>query len=426
MIDSVYQAALDLAQERTPAWAKSRQTIAALSLRDRPLPGRKSEHWKYAPLSSLPPVVIRQAANEVAKPRSLPTLDGVTITVSPNGHLECSDTLPTGVTVRTFDALDHTEANDLSRLLETGVADRSGLIRDVSNATCTVGLWIEVSKDVQVDLPLTVVWDLSLGGAWMSSQLVVRLQRGAQVSIVEQFSSSDQTLCHQHGLTDLFLCDGANLDYVRLGDFAPTTYFLGGVFASLARDAQLSAFAYTQGANLSRNEVGIRFDAPGAHADVNGVYLPRGREVVDFHTTLEHAAEHCASNETFRGIVGDHANAVFNGRIHIHEGAQKTVAQLSNKNLLTSDTAQLNTKPELEIYANDVQCAHGATVAQLNDEAVHYLRSRGVSKEVAVQLISIGFVETLFERVRHQSVREWLRQQTRVRCDSPSNVGAAP
>jgi Fe-S cluster assembly protein SufD len=362
----------------------------------------------------------------VAKPRSLPTLDGVTITVSPNGHLECSDTLPTGVTVRTFDALDHTEANDLSRLLETGVADRSGLIRDVSNATCTVGLWIEVSKDVQVDLPLTVVWDLSLGGAWMSSQLVVRLQRGAQVSIVEQFSSSDQTLCHQHGLTDLFLCDGANLDYVRLGDFAPTTYFLGGVFASLARDAQLSAFAYTQGANLSRNEVGVRFDAPGAHADVNGVYLPRGREVVDFHTTLEHAAEHCTSNETFRGIVGDHANAVFNGRIHIHEGAQKTVAQLSNKNLLTSDTAQVNTKPELEIYANDVQCAHGATVAQLNDEAVHYLRSRGVSKEVAVQLISIGFVETLFERVRHESVRDWLRQQTRVRCDSPSNVSVAP
>ena len=425
MIGSVYQAALELAQERAPAWARSRQSIAALSLRDRPLPGRKSEHWKYAPLSSFPPVVIQRPPADAASTRSLPVMDGVTITVSQDGTVECSDTLPVGLSVSSFDALDDARANDLTRLLETGVADRSGLIRDVSNATCTVGLLIEVSKDLQVDLPLTVVWDLSLGSAWMSSQLVVNLQRGAQLSIVEQFSNTDETLCHQHGLTELFLGDGANLDYVRLGDFAPASYFMGGVFACLARDAQLSAFAYTQGANLSRNEVGIRFDAPGAHADVNGVYLPRGREVVDFHTTLEHAAEHCTSNETFRGIVGDHANAVFNGRIHIHEGAQKTVAQLSNKNLLTSDTAQVNTKPELEIYANDVQCAHGATVAQLNDEAVHYLRSRGVSKEVAVQLISIGFVETLFERVRHESVRDWLRQQTRERCDSPSNASAA-
>ena len=423
MIESVYHDAVQLAHDRVPEWAKVRQSVAAKALRERPLPGRKSEHWKYAPLSSLPQVVIKEAAKGAPNARSLPVLDGMTICVNESGVLHCSDALPAGLKVRTFDALNGAEADAVTRLLETGVADRSGLIREVSNATCTVGIFIEVSNDAQLDSPLTVVWDLSNGSTWMSSQLVVSVGQNARVSIVEQFSTADAALCHQHGLTELFLSEGANLDYVRLGAFAPATYFLGGAFARLGRDAQLSAFAYTQGASLSRNEIGIRFDAPGAHAEVNGVYLPRGREVVDFHTTLEHAAEHCTSNETFRGIVGDQANAVFNGRIHIHEGAQKTVAQLSNKNLLTSDSAQVNTKPELEIYANDVQCAHGATVAQLNDEAIHYLRSRGVSKDVAVQLISIGFVETLFDRVRHEAVREWLCQQTRKRCDSPSKKG---
>jgi Fe-S cluster assembly protein SufD len=178
----------------------------------------------------------------------------------------------------------------------------------------------------------------------------------------------------------------------------------------------LNAFAYAAGAKLCRNEWGILFDEEGAHAELNGIYLPAGREVVDFHTTLEHAVAHCTSEETFRGIIGDRANAVFNGRIHIHPHAQKTIARLSNKNLLTSDQAQVNTKPELEIYANDVQCAHGATVAQINDEAIHYCRTRGITQAVASQLIGIGFVVSLFDRITYEPLRTWLSEQARRRC----------
>jgi Fe-S cluster assembly protein SufD len=139
------------------------------------------------------------------------------------------------------------------------------------------------------------------------------------------------------------------------------------------------------------------------------VYLPRGEEHVDYHTCVEHRVPNCTSSEIFRGIIGDDATAVFNGRIHIHRDAQKTRAELSNRNLLTSTRAEVNSKPELEIYADDVQCAHGATVAQLDEMSLHYLRSRGISRERAQVMLSFGFINQVIDTVRNESLREYLQ-----------------
>ena len=142
---------------------------------------------------------------------------------------------------------------------------------------------------------------------------------------------------------------------------------------------------------------------------MNGIYLPRRKEHIDYHTCIEHRVPNCTSSETFRGIIGDEATAVFNGRIHIHRDAQKTNARLSNRNLLTSTRAEVNTKPELEIYADDVQCAHGATVAQLDETSLHYLRSRGVSRAQAQVMLSFGFINEVVDTVRCDPLREYLQ-----------------
>lgn len=131
--------------------------------------------------------------------------------------------------------------------------------------------------------------------------------------------------------------------------------------------------------------------------------------MIDYHTNVEHCVPHCTSNEVFRGIIGDAAKAVFNGRIHIHPQAQKTLAELSNKNLLTSRTAEINTKPELEIYADDVRCAHGATISQLDETSMYYLQSRGVSKADAITMLSFGFINELLNQVPEQAVQDYLR-----------------
>jgi Fe-S cluster assembly protein SufD len=181
------------------------------------------------------------------------------------------------------------------------------------------------------------------------------------------------------------------------------------VHARLDRDATLESFHLAFGSVLKRLDLVVNHAGPGAYVSLNGVYLPRAEEHIDYHTCIEHAVPHCNSDEVFRGIIADKATAVFNGRIHIHPDAQKTRAELSNRNLLTSTEAQVNSKPELEIYADDVQCAHGATVAQLDELAMHYLRTRGVSRDEAEVMLSFGFINELIEGLALKSLRDYLR-----------------
>ena len=210
-------------------------------------------------------------------------------------------------------------------------------------------------------------------------------------------------------LSELILTAGATLNHSRLHLESAEALHVGGLHAALERDATLNSFHVAFGGKLKRIDIVINHQGHGAHCQLDGIYLLRGQENVDYHTCIEHAVPHCTSDETFRGIVGDKASAVFNGRIHIHPDAQKTRAELSNKNLLTSATAEVNTKPELEIYADDVQCAHGATVAQLDESLLHYLRTRGIPANEALVLLSYGFINALVEKQRLESLRDYLK-----------------
>lgn len=416
MIGSVFEPAIAAARSDAPGWLRPKIDVAAMTLAATALPNRKSEHWKYAPLTglALPDLqtdnssVDSEASPDLGACRIVATFEG--IKVSGLG----SDQLPCGVEVRSFSELDEADAGRVLALMGSAAKDRSGLISTVSDATLGLGLWIDIADNADINAPLHLIWQDN--STWLSARVLITAGRNSRANIIEHFGIGTSLPSQQHSVTELFLAAGAKLDYCRINTHINTQTFLGGVFARLSRDATLNAFAYAAGAKVCRNEWGLVFAEEGAHVELNGIYLPTGREVVDFHTTLEHAAAHCTSEETFRGVIGDKANAVFNGRIHIHPDAQKTVAQLSNKNLLTSDQAQVNTKPELEIYANDVQCAHGATVAQINDEAVHYCRTRGIAEAVAAQLIGVGFVVSLFDRIAHEPLREWLSDQAKQRC----------
>jgi Fe-S cluster assembly protein SufD len=148
---------------------------------------------------------------------------------------------------------------------------------------------------------------------------------------------------------------------------------------------------------------------------MNAIYLLDGEEHFDLHTCVEHAVPHGTTEENIRGIVADRSQAVFNGRIHIHRDAQKTLAEMNNRNLLLSRRAQINTKPELEIYADDVKCAHGATVAEVNQTAVYYLMSRGISRNDALVMLNFGFINELVDQMPNQAIAQWLRPQLRER-----------
>jgi Fe-S cluster assembly protein SufD len=166
--------------------------------------------------------------------------------------------------------------------------------------------------------------------------------------------------------------------------------------------------SFALGARLSRNNIRTRLAGEGLECILNGLYITRDEQLADHHMIVEHVEAHCASHEYFNGILDDKSRGVFHGRIFVHQLAQKTDAKQTNKNLLLSDDATVNTKPQLEIYADDVKCTHGATVGQLDEEAIYYLRSRGLGLETARRMLIHAFAGEIIERVRSEPVREEL------------------
>jgi Fe-S cluster assembly protein SufD len=184
---------------------------------------------------------------------------------------------------------------------------------------------------------------------------------------------------------------------------------LGGSHFKLHNRSTLNSTMVGYGSDLSRLDVDIHHAGEFADAKMNAIYLLAEGELFDLHSTIEHAMPNGTTEENARGIVGDKARAVFNGRIHIHRDAQKTLAELNNRNLLLSRRGVINTKPELEIYADDVKCAHGATVAEIDEEALYYLLTRGVPRSKALVMLNFGFIQELVNDVPNSAIREWLQ-----------------
>ena len=274
------------------------------------------------------------------------------------------------------------------------------------------GLRISVKANTKLKRPVHVVnvGSSSTKANHQNACLQIVLENGAEATVIEHFltpASEQQGL--MTALTDCVLQDNARLNYYRLQEEEEHALHIGRVAASLDRSAVLNSFFLSLGTQLSRVDIAVNLEGEGAESVVDGVYLPRNNQHTDFHSCVNHCVPHCQSHSTFRGIISDSARAVFNGRIHIFRDAQKSEAYLSNKNLLTSERAEVDTKPELEIYADDVRCAHGATVSQLNDEALHYLKTRGISTEESMLMLSFGFINELLDNLDDENVSCYCR-----------------
>jgi Fe-S cluster assembly protein SufD len=431
---ALLQQALERAAADAPAWLAEHQGPARAYWEQSPLPTRRTEAWKYTSLSALecdfrPASALEAERLPALRELLLPLADTPRL-VFVNGHftaeLSSLSALPEGLSVCRFAEAEPAQAERIRKHLGSVVASERHLFASLNSAALSDGVLVEVAASASVEQPLQVVW-LSAGpgsaaieaGAaesdaaqpfTLNQRVLVHCARNSCLSLIEHHASLDDGQCSfSNGVSELLLEDGATLHHYRLQLETGGAMHIGGVHARLQRDATLNSFHLGLGSDLKRIDLSVEHAGPGAHAELSGLYLPRGDEHIDYHTTIEHAVPHCTSSEVFRGVMADRSSAVFNGRIHIHPQAQKTRAELSNRNLLTSTEAQINTKPELEIYADDVQCAHGATVAQLDALSMHYLRSRGVSRAEAEVMLSFGFVNEVLDGVRHVPLRDHLR-----------------
>lgn len=404
-----------------PSWLAPRQQRGRDLSRGRPLPNFKVEEWKYTSLRALDEgrhVAVPAAPADTAGLDTHFHIDGIDSyrLVFVNGRfsaaLSALDNLPQGVTLVPFSLADDSDAASIETRLGSLAAPAERLFTALNDSWLEDGVYLRVARNVTVERPIQLVWLTTpqASPAGMAQRLLVELEEGSEASVLEQFVSSDDgSNTFTNGVSEFVVADNARLHHCRLHLEEAGALHVGAVLVSLGRAATLSGFHMALGGVLKRIDLTVRMRGEGAHCELNGVYLPRNREVVDYHTSLEHEVPNCTSEETFRGIVADHARAVFSGRIHIHRDAQKTSAHLSNRNLLTSNTAEVDTKPELEIYADDVQCSHGATVAQLDEGQLHYLRTRGVSEQEARVLLSFGFINEILNRIHREPLRDYLR-----------------
>lgn len=408
------QQALRLAaQQKSLPWLQTLREKAANDWLAQSWPTRKTEHWKYTSLQSLQKQSFYSLGNATAidfNRLDVIPLDATRI-VFVNGIFDAVNSSPLPNPVTRFIDATETQQELIERHLNMVVEGDRHLFATLNSAWLDEGVLIHVPRNQVLEKPVYVVnvTTATPQAASSNQRILLVLEENAKAELIEHFISTEEI---QNGfvnaLTEVVVGDNASLDHYRINFEEEHAQHIGAFHADLQRNARLRGFTLSLGGRLKRVDYQINHRGQGAELDLQGLYLPRNQQVVDYHTNICHWVPRCTTNEVFRGIVSDSAQAIFNGRIYIHEQAQKTLAELSNKNLLTSNKAEVNTKPELEIYADDVKCAHGATVSQLNANARYYLQSRGLSRTDAEVMLSFGFVNELLEQIAKPEVHDYL------------------
>nr|MBA3694942.1 Fe-S cluster assembly protein SufD [Acidobacteriota bacterium] len=269
------------------------------------------------------------------------------------------------------------------------------------------GVFIFVPKNTKIELPIHLIFITDENTASFPRVLLVA-ERGSEAMLIESYLRTAETKYLTDSVIEIVLEDDAKLKHLRVQRESHNAFHVGTTAANLNRASVYDSTNITLGAKLSRHDVLVKFNAEGAECFVDGLYMIAEEQHADTHSVIDHALPNCLSHQTYKGIVDGKARAVFNGKVFVRENASGTDAQQSNKNLLLSNDARVDTKPQLEIFNDDVKCAHGATVGQLEEEELFYLLSRGLNEQLARNLLTYGFAEEIINKIEIESIKKQL------------------
>lgn len=271
-------------------------------------------------------------------------------------------------------------------------------------------IWVPRNQVVEPPINLVLVGSPSAGPiAFFPRNLIVGGE-SSQVTVVEQYVTVGEGTYLTAPVTEIVAEDNAVVDHYKLQRESSEAFHMATFQLQLGRDSNVSSHSISWGGGLVRNDVNAVLDGQGGEATLNGLYMVEGTQLVDNHMRVDHVAAHCDSHELYKGILEGKSRAVFNGRIYVHPGAQKTDAKQTNRNLLISPDAICNSNPQLEIFADDVKCTHGSTVGQIDETAIFYLRSRGIGEAAARSLLTFAFAADIVERIKVGAVRRDLEE----------------
>jgi Fe-S cluster assembly protein SufD len=306
-----------------------------------------------------------------------------------------------------------TVAPELTTLIGSVLTDaEQHAFTQLNTAFMQDGVVVHVPKDVVVRQPihLLFVTDAHAAKTMMHPRNLILADRGARATVLESYVSLSDASYFTNAVTEVIVGDGATLEHSKIQREGRRAFHVGTIEATQARDSHYISFSFATGASLSRTNVYTKLNGPGCGSTLNGLYMLDGEQHCDHQTRIEHVEPNCFSREVYKGVLDGRSHGVFNGKVYVHPAAQKTDGKQTNNTLLLSKEAQVDTKPQLEIFADDVKCTHGATVGKLDDIAWFYMKSRGMDAETARRLLIYAFCADVLETIEQPQVREGLER----------------
>ena len=403
-----------------PAWFERLRESAWQRFAELGFPSVKEEEWKYtnvAPLvktrfdlfPSKHPTIIDPA--NLSHPETTKS-NAVFIGGSFREGLSDLSEVPDGVAIIEL----RTAASDekYSELVSHHLGSIADYVANpftaLNTAFLSSGVLVYVPRDVKVEVPLSLTFLAEPGrpNTVAFPRVLVVAEEGSQVTLIESYTGAADDCYFTNAVVEVRVKDNARVEHYKLQREGKSAFHFASTSVSLGRNSFYDATTINIGAGLSRHDIRVIFAAEGAECKVDGLYIVTADQHTDTHSVIDHATPHCTSHQLYKGILDGASRAVFNGKIFVRHDAQKTDALQTNKNLLLSNEARVDTKPQLEILADDVKCAHGAAVGQLDEDELFYLTTRGIHTGLARNLLTYGFAEEIIEKIKVESIRKEL------------------
>lgn len=406
-----------------PAWFARLREKAFARFEERGFPTTDLEEWKYtnvAPIARaqfLPPSerktgappaaeAVEKFVYEEARSSRLVFINGLY-----HPEFTALDGVGEGVVVSDVAGALNGEHSEIVRShLARLTAEEGGAFVDLNTAFAREGAFLYVPAETRAAAPVQLLFLSTHADEATSAfpRVLVVVERGGELDIIENYAATGESIYFTNAIVEAFVADGARLTHYKVQDESGSAFHVAATHAELGRDSFYDLTTVTLGSRLSRHDIDVRFAGEGAECFVDGLYIVGDGQHADTHSLIDHRRPRCVSHQNYKGILDGKSRAVFNGKVFVHRDAQQTDARQSNKNLLLSTDARVDTKPQLEIFADDVKCAHGATVGQLEEEELFYLLSRGLHPDLARNLLTYGFAEEIVEKIKFDSIRAQL------------------
>ena len=407
-------------------WVRDLRKQAFARFEELGFPTSRTEDWRFTNVSAIAKHAFQTVAESDANPLSAAELKRAEIDFASgnrrifvNGHFSkrqsISEPLPRGVVCSNL--ADALQGESIQPHLAQHADFENQPFIALNTAFFQGGCFLQVPPNTVLEKPVYLVFVARPGGKAIAThpRNLIVVGKNSRLQLVEIYLGLEDNRYFTNAVTEIVAGEGSAIDHYKLQRESLSAYHIAATQVSMQRGSNFKTHFLSLGGGLVRNEVRIVFDGEGSEATVNGLYLAGGSQHMDNFTVIDHAQPRCASHELYKGILDGKAHGVFNGKIFVRQDAQKTDAKQTNKVLLLSEDATINTKPQLEIFADDVKCTHGATVGQLDAEALFYLRSRGIGLAEARGLLTFAFANDIISRIEIEPLRARMERQLMTR-----------